>query len=299
MLAPTASAPTPARRRRRSPPTVGRSRTAPKAPWRHLNQPISGPARSFPCGAVGRDVADVAAEAPLADPVQGVDPLVGALEAADPTEIRVHHHRRDIVGVHTFEVPLDPHVLEALRAVPGLERLTRPACGYDRVRLEGRGHAGVAEIRGVDVVLGHVAGGIEPLAVGQGDRGTGRAEPCQAYPPADVLSSNTMSAENGPTATSEPTRSRSMPRASLSIPKFAASHGVKGHLQHPSPLLEQAGAGGGHRPAGALDGHLDVHRSRAGDGAARAARCPAEGPTRVYAPRVGPAQGDHISLVCS
>ena len=41
--------------------------------------------------------------------------------------------------------------------------------------------------------------------------------------------------------------------------------GRVGDLQHPS-LLEQTGAGRGHRLAGAFDGHLDVDRSWARDG---------------------------------
>jgi hypothetical protein len=67
------------------------------------------------------------AEAPLGDVVERVDPRIGAREGAAVLEVGVHDDGRDVVGGEGPVVALDPHVLEALRAVAWLEtRHRRP-----------------------------------------------------------------------------------------------------------------------------------------------------------------------------
>ncbi len=84
-------------------------------------------------------------------------------------------------------VAVDADVLEALGRVTGFERGAVPG-GDDHVGLErerrgsGRGERPVG-----DVGLGEVAVGVEPLAVGDGDLGAGRAQIVEADPAVAVL----------------------------------------------------------------------------------------------------------------
>src|SRR5690606_27908035 len=83
--------------------------------------PVAGPPRPLPGGAVGGHVAGVAPEATVAHAGEPVDPLVGAREVAEAGQVGVDHDGGDVVDGQVVEGTLDPHVLEALRAVPRLE----------------------------------------------------------------------------------------------------------------------------------------------------------------------------------
>ena len=70
----------------------------------------------------------------------------------------------------------DSDVLEPVGGVSGLEDVSLPPGGGDAVDLADVEGAAVHEVRSVQVVLGHVAGGVQRLAVGERERGSLRAE---------------------------------------------------------------------------------------------------------------------------
>ena len=99
--------------------------------------PVAGPPGALAGRAVGRDVARVAAEAPLGDPMERVDPLVGALRSRRPRSRSVCTTTAVTSStVRPSQVAVDPHVLEALGAVAWLEDVTVDAGRDDHVDLE-------------------------------------------------------------------------------------------------------------------------------------------------------------------
>ena len=149
--------------------------------------PVAGPACPLALRAVGGDLARVVAERPLRDVVQRVDPLVAAAEPPGAPEVGVHHHPGDVVGRERPGVALDAGELEPVGGVSRLEHLARRA-GRDHVV----GHAhrlrcpGEVESR-IEVVLRHVTGGVDHLAVHHGQLGPLRSEISQSQPAVDVL----------------------------------------------------------------------------------------------------------------
>ena len=149
--------------------------------------PVAGPARPLALGAVGGDLARVVAERPLRDVVQRVDPLVAAAEPPGVPEVGVHHHSGDVVDRQRPGVAFDPGELEAVGGVPGLEHLVRRT-GRDHVidHADRRRCAGEIERR-IEMVLRHVAVGVDHLAVDDGHFGALRTEIAESQPSVDVL----------------------------------------------------------------------------------------------------------------
>ena len=82
-----------------------------------------------------------------------------------------------VVGGEPARVALDPDVLEAVGRVAGLEDVALPAGRGHPVDLaDVRAAPPVTKSRRVEVVLGHVARGVERLAVGERDGRARRAE---------------------------------------------------------------------------------------------------------------------------
>jgi hypothetical protein len=119
--------------------------------------------------------------------VQAVQTFVAASEPTGSAQVRVHDDAGDIVGSKPIGVSGHAHVSEAVRRVPGLEDVGFATRGCDPVDHPHRDRLSRKRVVPVEVLLRHVAGIVERLAVGQGDGRTGRAESREADPAMDVL----------------------------------------------------------------------------------------------------------------
>ena len=149
--------------------------------------PVPGPTRALALRAVGGDVTGVAPEAPHRGLVELVDALVAAVEPARPVQVRVDDHAGHVVGFQATVQALDPHVLEAMDGVAGLEHRVGLGPGDHPIDLDlGRALAGRVVSR-EQVVDGHVPPVIEDLAVGQGHLVAVGPRPAEPDPAVDVL----------------------------------------------------------------------------------------------------------------
>jgi hypothetical protein len=94
---------------------------------------------------------------------------------------------QNVNGWVRLRMALDAHVAEPVRGVTRLEGLCGPSGRDDLVDLPGRQRRGEKRQVHVQVLGGDVAAHLDRLAVGQGDRGPGRAEVPQPHPAVDVL----------------------------------------------------------------------------------------------------------------
>ena len=142
-----------------------------------VDLPVAGPAGALAGRAVGRDVAGVAAEAPLGDAVERVDARRRSRRTRRSRSRSVCTTTAiDVVGGERSGVAVDADVLEALRAVARFEHVAVDAGRGDHVGLERDRLLDVGRVGEGDVVLRDVAVVVEPLAVGERDLGAGRAE---------------------------------------------------------------------------------------------------------------------------
>ena len=149
--------------------------------------PVAGPTGTFAVGAVGRDLAHVAAQTPDDRVVQPVDALVVTLEPTRSLEIVVHHDAPNVLDVESLGMALDTDVPEAVRREARLEHITGYARRDDAVDLAGRERLRKEREVDAEVVGRDVAVGIEPLAVRQREFRAQRTEVGQPRPSIDVL----------------------------------------------------------------------------------------------------------------
>ena len=138
--------------------------------------PVAGPTGALAVGAVGRDLAHVAAQTPDDRVVQSVDALVVTLEPARSLEVVVHHDAPHVVDVELVRMALDTDVPEAVRRQARLEHITGYTRRDDAVDLTGRERLGEEREVDAEMVGRHVAVGTEPLAVRQRELRAHRTE---------------------------------------------------------------------------------------------------------------------------